>query len=199
MKDVSKQVKKVIIGLIAIALVSCVTVNVHFPEGAVQKAADDYVKELYRVKEEEKKQTEKSSYYVFPGKSIIVSISFISLANAAPEMKVNTTKAQAILKNQASRLAKIDKYKSMGVLGENSNGMLVVKDPSKLKKLEQKMIDKLVSEENEDRKDLYSEVMNANNIGAGQKSQVISSFSKSFIENSPKGTWVEKDGAWSQK
>ena len=27
--------------------ISCVTVNVNFPEGAVQKAADDYVKELY--------------------------------------------------------------------------------------------------------------------------------------------------------
>ena len=39
----------------AIALASltaaCVTVNVNFPESTVQKATDDYVKELYKAKE----------------------------------------------------------------------------------------------------------------------------------------------------
>lgn len=41
----------VIVFCVSFMLSGCVTVNVNFPEGAVQKAADDYVRELYRAKE----------------------------------------------------------------------------------------------------------------------------------------------------
>ena len=37
--------------LLASGFAACVTVNVNFPESTVQKATDDYVKELYKAKE----------------------------------------------------------------------------------------------------------------------------------------------------
>src|SRR3954470_20952661 len=40
--------------LLSFSFAACVTVNVNFPESAVQKATDDYVRDLYRAKEKGK-------------------------------------------------------------------------------------------------------------------------------------------------
>ncbi|MEZ4871386.1 MAG: hypothetical protein R2827_03890 [Bdellovibrionales bacterium] len=45
----------------SVLLVSCITVNVNFPEAAVQKAADDYVKELFIKQKQEAEMEGKSS------------------------------------------------------------------------------------------------------------------------------------------
>ena len=194
-----------------VLLTSCVTVNVNFPESAVQKATDDYVRNLYRSKERGRTSPlpsavpgETSSNHPLPPSKAMASTgwSIISSAWADDEdvFKVESPKALAIREKLRDRLPEILAQKREGVLGESNEGMLILKDKTKLKPLLMKKVEKLVDDENSDRKDLYNEVTKLNGLPSSRTKNVQKSFSRSFQSESPSGTWVENaDSAWVQK
>ncbi len=189
------RVNKFCLPVFILFFLGCVTVNVNFPEGAVQRAADDYVKELYKARQEDEKQTaekEKKSSSLF-------SFSLGNVAYAQAEFKVDSPKAKEIQGRQKSRLSEVTDLLANGQIGEGADGLLEVK-ASDAKPLLMKKIEKVVKEENSDRKDLYDEVAKTNNISSSAKDQVQSSFAKSFQSAAPKGAWVEaKKGSWNKK
>lgn len=170
---------------------ACVTVNVNFPESAVQQATDDYVKELYRAKDRDKsgKPADDSSTSSFRFEI------FASAHAAEPRLKLDSPKASAIQKRLAANLDKVLKYKRMGLLGESKDGMLVVRKEPKLKDMADDL-KKTVTTENAARKELYSEVASSNQVPEGV---IEKSFARSFQAESPSSTWVESDGNWEQK
>tara|TARA_B100000749_G_scaffold122825_1_gene93813 strand:- start:53005 stop:53595 length:591 start_codon:yes stop_codon:yes gene_type:complete len=196
MKSVGYFKKIILIGVCGI-LASCITVNVNFPEAAVQKAADDYVKELYKAKQESEEKQNTSSLFEIPG-THFASLSLFPIAHAQAEFSIKSEKAKAIQVKQAKRLDKIDRFKKKGLIGEAENGLLVVKKESS-KKIEKKRVDQLVSEENADREMLYEEVMSSNGIDASQSARLRKSFHQSFVNASPAGTPVESGGSWTNK
>jgi uncharacterized protein YdbL (DUF1318 family) len=177
---------------------ACVTVNVNFPESAVQRATDDYVQELYRAKNKDKAPTSA------PAKSPTSLLDLLIPSALALEFdatfRTDTAAAKEIQARQATRLEEIDAQKKAGALGESSDGTLVIKSPDKLKKLLTKKVEKLVEDENVDRKKLYEEVQEANKLPSSRIKDVGASFGRSFQKASPAGTWVqdEKSG-WKQK
>lgn len=175
---------------------ACVTVNVNFPESAVQKAADDYVKELYEGKPESGKPDKAA-----PSTSHKSSEWNISLMNEAYaqeiQFRVDTAAAKEIQKRQAGRLKEIEGFKAKGMLGEGVDGLLVVKTD---KKILLDKLQKLADSENSDRKELYDEVIKTNNFPEARRMELQQTFAKSFQSNSVKGTWVEKaPGQWEKK
>jgi uncharacterized protein YdbL (DUF1318 family) len=189
--------KKLIVSSISLAIfvvVSCVTVNVNFPEGVVQKAADDYVRDLYKARQDSKEETKKElkpqSYHLY----------LIATAYAqAPQFKVNTPAAQNIQRRQRARVGKIDKLKTSGVIGETDKGLLAIYPKSGAKKLKLKRASKLVQEENTDREALYAEIMSSNSLPAAMDPKVRASFFNSFKSVSPSGTWMQVQGQWQKK
>jgi uncharacterized protein YdbL (DUF1318 family) len=199
-----------------------VTVNVNFPESTVQKATDDYVKELYKAKEKghptgaasdvtptSKKTPPKPQPDAGPGAGDELGKpasgaptswlpSLVSTAMAAEfEFNVNTPKATAIQGKLAAKLGEVDGQKQAGNIGEGSDGMLVVKakQPLLAKKLEP-----LVQEQNGHRAELYEEIQTANKMAKSRLPDIKKSFARSFQSHSPSGTWVQDaGGAWSQK
>lgn len=187
--------------------ISCVTVNVNFPEGAVQRAADDYVSELYKAKaesedgkKEKARQKNSSSLWEDTGR-FVASLVFGERAHAVEvEFKVFTDEAKAIQQRQAGRLATIDKYKAKGVIGEGNGGLLDLRDSSALKPIEKKKVVATIAEENSDRNLLYQEIVKSNQLSGNMIQSVRSSFASSFVKASPAGTWFEdKAGKWSKK
>mgnify|MGYP002835222557 CR=1 FL=1 len=178
-------------------LASCITVNVNFPEAAVQKAADDYVKELYKAKQEAEEGEKTSRLINIPGIKL-VSLSLVPMAHAESEFSIKSAKAKEIQSRQASRISKIDRFKKKGLIGEAQNGLLEVKNDSG-KKLEMKRVNQLVAEENADRESLYNEVMSSNGIDPSQSARLRKSFHQSFVDASPAGTPVESNGQWKAK
>lgn len=171
---------------------SCVTVNVNFPESAVQKATDDFVKDLYRSKD----QGKKPGAWVFP--------SLIHEASAASEtsmvFKIDSATSEEIKTRLAKRVDEIIALKRRGVLGETNDGKLAVKDPTSLKKLETRKVDQLVAEENKDRTALYEEVLKSNGLQKARMKDLTNNFTRSFQAESPSGTWVmDPTGKWEQK
>lgn len=181
---------------------SCVTVNVNFPESAVQKATDDYVRDLYRAKEKGKQpQASPAPAVKSTSSAELLWEIIVPSAQAGDDLiTAKTPAALAIQKKQLARIDSIIEQKKAGLLGEKVDGTLVIKDPSKLKPGLKMMLENLVKDENADRSQLYQEILKANGLPGNRLQNVERSFSRSFQAESPSGTWVENpDGSWSQK
>lgn len=177
---------------------ACVTVNVNFPESAVQEATDDYVRDLYKAKE---KGTSASPTPA--GAKSSLSFSLFPAAHAAEiptQFTVKSAKAIMIRDRLAELVDDVLAQKRAGVLGEGNDGMLVLKAPEKLKKLLLTKVEKLVTEENALRDELYDEVVASNSLAPARRIDVTKSFARSFQNESPAGTWIQAaDGTWAQK
>jgi uncharacterized protein YdbL (DUF1318 family) len=186
----------------SLGIASCVTVNVNFPESAVQKATDDYVRDLYRAKET-RKSTDAPAAAPSAAAQPQAALTewLIASARADDEVfRVTTPASLKIRERLAARLGDVLEQKRAGVLGETNDGTLVIHEPGKLKKLLAKKVEKLVADENADRAELYAEVMRANALPPARLPNVKRSFARSFQAESPSGTWVQDtDGKWAQK
>ena len=178
---------------------ACVTVNVNFPEGAVQKAATDYVNELYKAKQEEENTTDSSSsgYYVTPTNSLVAL--FIPAAHAV-DFHMDSAKVKTIQSKQKGRIGKILKFKKMGAIGETDKGTLEVKDAAKVKsKVDQLKMKKLVSSENSDRAALYKEIIASNSLTGDMEGGIRKIFFQKFRDADPAGSFYKEGGAWKSK
>jgi uncharacterized protein YdbL (DUF1318 family) len=204
----------------------CVTVNVNFPESTVQKATDDYVKELYRAKDRSHSNassdvpgakkaptapqppnpmTGPGAGDGDPGKPgagqpeswLELVLPSAYAVEADLQFRVDTPKARKIQEKLAATVGDVIAQKKAGNLGESNDGKLVVKTS---KPLLLKKLDPLVREENEDRDALYEEIVSANKMSKSRLADVRRSFARSFQSESPAGTWIQDtSGSWSQK
>lgn len=91
--------------------------------------------------------------------------------------------------NLEKRLAIIKGLKIKGVVGENNKGYLEFRGKKKA--------EKVVNDENESRKKVYQDIAKKQGVSAEQvgKQRALQN-----TDNSPKGTWVQKeDGSWTRK
>lgn len=181
-----------------LALVACVTVNVQFPESVVQREADDYVKELYKMKQQEAEKSKKEEE-AQPKTSFRIGDLFIASAWADGGELPKTPEVAKIQANQASRLGKIEDLYKSGSIGESNSGLLEVRGDD-LKPLQKKMADSVVDAENEDRESLYKEYLKGNNWPDSYMKDIRKQFTKSYQKRVPKGAWIQDDsGKWKKK
>ncbi|OFZ82560.1 MAG: hypothetical protein A2583_14495 [Bdellovibrionales bacterium RIFOXYD1_FULL_53_11] len=177
---------------------SCVTVNVNLPESAVQRATDDYVKDLYRARDKGKADT-KAAPAAKPQSYLGI---FMAEAWAVDDITftVDTQRALVIREKLRARVDDVLSNKRSGILGETKDGKLVLKKTDPAKKLLMKKLEKLVTDENHDRDELYSEIVKSNKLAPARLKDIQRSFARSFQSESPSGTWIEdQEGVWSQK
>lgn len=192
--------------LACVIALACVTVNVNFPESAVQKATDDYVRDLYKAKEKGKTPTAAPSKSTSLGIArVLAAIDLTTDAHALDasdfSFKVETAKTAEIKDRQSQRLSELAD-KARGQWGEGKDGYLAVRatDDFKKKALLVKRVEKLVADENADRKELYGEVLSANKLPPARMIDIQKKFANSFREAAPEGTWIQDDGgSWAKK
>ncbi|MGE4231920.1 MAG: DUF1318 domain-containing protein [Bacteriovoracia bacterium] len=171
--------------------------NVNFPESAVQRAADDFVRDIYTnppsdskpdTKEEVKPENQDQGFF----QVILLNQAF------AQQVRTDSVKAKKIKARMHARVPQIVKFKKDGLLGETLDGNLVLKDPRKAgTKL--KSVRALVDEENTDRDQLYAEVAEVNSITDRNQARIRKIFASAFRKNSPAGTWIQQeDESWIQ-
>jgi uncharacterized protein YdbL (DUF1318 family) len=175
---------------------ACITVNVYFPEGAVQRAADDFVKDLYQ---KTPKPQDGASPAAKPG-AFLLEMVLLPYAVAGDEINISTPAAQAIKDRMAGRVAELSSFKSKGVIGETSDGNVALKDAAGLALKDRATVERLISAENADRSALYDELQKANKLTDHNQAKIRATFSKAFQQHSPAGTWVQSEaGGWSRK
>lgn len=172
--------------------IACVTINIYFPEAAVQKTAEEIVDEVRKSEEEGKKKQEKDI--------VQSSFSFIPAAYAQEEERVSTPKIRALKQALKEKEPLLQPLFEKGNIGEANDGFIQIRSEEDLSLKEKADVRRLTKEVNSDRENLYTEVARALNIEKSQILRIQKIFAKRWIENSRPGWWIQKDdGEWTRK
>jgi len=172
--------------------IACVTINIYFPEAAVQKTAEEIVDEVRKAEEEGKKKENKEIMQS--------SFSLIPMAYAQEEERVSTPKIRALKQSLKDKESLLLPFFEKGNIGEGNDGFIHVRNEDNLSLKEKADLRRLTKDVNSDRENLYSEVANALDIDSGQIPRIQKIFAKRWIENSRTDWWIQKeDGQWEKK
>lgn len=187
--------------IVLCAIMSCVTVNVNFPESAVERAANDFVNDLYKkagkkapnettaaTKDADaiknKKKKKKNSESAKPANEPTTFRFELITSAYAQELNTRTSTANKIQSEMATRLGEINKLKTSGAICEKVDGFLRLKDASKASN--PAAANQLIQQENDARRRLFDEIKSANpNV---QKEMVVNKFSAAFRRAVPNST-----------
>ena len=172
--------------------IACVTINIYFPEAAVQKTAEEIVDEVRKSEEEGKKKQEKDI--------VQSSFSLIPAVYAQEEETVSTPKIRALKQSLKDKEPLLRPFFNQGNIGEANDGFIKIRSEDNLNLKDKADLRRLTKEVNSDRESLYAEVAKALNIEESQIPRIQKIFAKRWIENSRPGWWIQKDdGEWIRK
>ena len=170
----------------AFAIISCITVNIYFPEAEVRKTAEEIVND---VRGGEKKEEIKDT-----------SFSFFPKLYAQQETEVTTPKIRALKEAMKGRLNQLVPHFAAGRIGEANTGFLQTLNEEGLSLQDRAVFRKLVKDENQDRTDLYGEVAKALDIAQNQVERVQKIFAELWINSARTGWMIQNpDGNWVKK
>lgn len=180
--------------LAAVAVVSCVTINIYFPAEEVRGAADKIVNEVWGDRSETppaktEPKGQPSSFLRFG----------VSSAHAAQDINVSTPEIRAIRESMKQRADSLFPYLDGGQVGIGRDGLLKVRSTEGLDLRTRGEVNRLVTAENGDRQRLYTEIARANGF-ADKASEVQSIFADSWRDQASKGWYIEQaGGSWTRK
>ena len=185
--------------LIAFLANSCVTVNIYFPAAAVERAADEIVKETWGgPRDPAAKEPPRS---MLPALGKIATVSFVSQAFAQEaDINVSNPAIRALKDTIRNRSGTIKPYMDKGNVGITRDGLLTVRTAEGLSLKERAEAQQLVDAENRDREALYLEIAKANNFPPESVAKIKSIFARSWVEQAQSGWWIQDaQGNWQRK
>lgn len=189
-----RSMRSVFLAGLTLALLSCITVNIYFPEAEVKKAAEDIVNDVRGTDKQKKEEIKKDVVAESAGFSLVPGL----YAQQATE--VSTPRIRAIKESMKARLEQLVPFYDAGRIGEGKDGMLLVLKEDGLSLQDKSVLRKVTGDENKDRKDLYAEVAKALNVDASKMSDVQKIFADQWIGTARAGWMVQNaDGTWAKK
>jgi uncharacterized protein len=186
--------------IITFLVSACVTVNIYFPAAAVERAAEQIVKETWGGPgEPPQKEQPRSGVPVSPGSKI--SFDLVSAAYAQePDINISNPAIRGLKDSIKKRADAIKPYMDRGNVGINRDGLLSVRSTDGLSLKERAEVQQLVEAENRDREALYVEIAKANNFSADAVPKIKQIFAKSWIDQAKPGWWIQDEqGNWKKK
>ncbi|MBA7705106.1 hypothetical protein ES703_113930 [subsurface metagenome] len=198
-----KSLKFVSTSVLLLFCISCLTINIYFPEAEVQKAAEEIVNEIRKEAEEkEKKDKDALMTEIDPMMgSGGESFSLVPSPYAQEEVtEVTTPKIRALIQSMKERFPKIKPFFEKGNIGEGNDGFIHIRNETGLNLKEKSTLRSLHKEENNDRKNLYAEVAKAKDIKSSQIEKIQGVFAQKWIKEALPGWWIqEESGEWVKK
>ena len=189
------------VALVLVFLLSaCVTVNIYFPAAAVQRAADEIVKETWGGPNGTPKSVQPQSLFrSAPHRSLSFSLLSQALAQE-PDINVSNPAIRGLKESIKRRSGAIKPYMDRGNAGINQDGLLAVRSTDGLNLKERAEVQQLIEAENRDREALYVEIAKANNIPGEAVPKIKGIFAKSWIDQAQPGWWIQDpQGTWKRK
>lgn len=180
--------------LAAVAVVSCVTINIYFPAEEVRGAADKIVNEVWgeragETAPAEPPQGEPSSFLRLGPAS----------AYAAQDINVSTPEIRALREAMKARATALFPYLDGGQVGVGHDGLLKLRTTEGLDLRSRGEATRLVEAENSDRQRLYGEIARANGF-PDQAAEVQAVFAESWRAQAAPGWLLEDEsGGWTKK
>jgi len=190
-----------------LALAACVTINVYFPAAEAQQAAQEFVGKVIgddnKPAEEpkpEQPQHNSPSASAQPGFNLMSLLISDATAAEGVDITIRTPAIQAIQDRMADRFQSSLKTNfDSGALGFGNDGLVVVRDATKIGLKDRVSVNQQVADDNRDRKAVYREIAVANNHPEWEK-QIRDTFAKQWVTQAHAGWWYQSsDGAWKQK
>jgi hypothetical protein len=189
-----------VVALGALALAACVTINVYFPAAEAQEAAAEFVDKVIgdEAKKDAPAPVKPPQASVQPRFNLLSFV--ISDAQAQTvDITIRTPAIQAIQSRMADRFQNsLEAHFDSGALGFGSDGLVAVRDATKLALKDRVPVNQLVAEDNRDRKAVYREIAVANGHPEWE-GQIRETFAKQWIASARAGWWYQEGAAWKQK
>ena len=187
----------------ALALAACVTINVYFPAAEAKEAAKEFVDKVIGEDGQAVPKTEKSGGGMAMMQRRVDLWSVLGIGSAyaqsAPDITINTPAIRAIQAKMEQRFnSNLRAGFDAGALGFSSDGLVTVRDASKLPLKDRVAINSAVADDNRDRKALYREVAVANGHPEWE-SQIRDVFARQWVDSARSGWWYQSGGSWKQK
>ena len=191
--------------LIALTLISCVTINIYFPAAAAEKAAEKIVDDVLKNTpsgEMKETDTDNSQSNLNMPQSVVLAMTnfLIPIAEASQaNISIDSPAIRAIRNSMEKRQAKLRPYYQSGTVGFSNNGLIASVSNSGLTLKQKSTVKKLINAENNDRLKLYSEIAKANGHPEWKK-DIQNTFSKTWIKKISSG-WMYQiaSGKWQRK
>ncbi|KFN41128.1 YdbL family protein [Arenimonas oryziterrae] len=190
----------------ALILASCVTINVYFPAAEAQEAAKEFVDKVIGDEgapaQQPPPKPEGSNPSAWQRPRFDPMSLFISSAQAADtvDITIRTPAIQAIQDRMAERFqSSLETQFDSGALGFGKDGLVVVRDASKIALKDRVSVNQFVADDNRDRKAVYREIAVANGHPEWED-QIRQTFAKQWVSSAHRGWWYQSsDGVWKQK
>ena len=187
----------------AIALAACVTINVYFPAAEAKEAAKEFVDKVIGEDGKPVQQAGKAGGGMAMLHRRVDLWSLVGVGSAyaqsAPDITINTPTIRAIQFSMEQRFNGVLRAGfDAGALGFTSDGLVTVRDASKLPLKDRVAINSAVADDNRDRKALYREVAVANGHPEWE-GQIRDVFARQWVDSARGGWWYQSGGAWKQK
>lgn len=199
--------------LAAVLLTACVTINVYFPAAEAREAARQFVEQV--IEEDGAAPVEEADDN---GSGPSAALEPVDLqrrlagidwwavvgigsahAQGQPDITIKTPAIQSIQARMASRFDRVLRAGfEAGALGFTGDGMIVVRDASKLPLKDRVAIQQAVAEDNRDRNAVYREIAVANGHPEWE-SRIREVFAQQWIASARPGWWYQSGGSWKQK
>ena len=152
--------------LFTFVVLACVTVNVYFPEAAVQEAADKFVERVKKGEAKEEKKGKEGSFFWIPSLIGAAQAQERQIRIDFPEIRV----AEAKLRESYQKLLP---YFNTGTVTEGEDGYL------KQRGLEPRMIG-VFNQHNDLRKQVYHKILQLNGLPTSESGRVGRIFGRSW-------------------
>ena len=185
----------------AVLVTACVTINVYFPAAEAREAAREFVEDV--IAEPANAPQGDGGMALRADRPRFDPWMLLGIApahaQAKPDITIQTPAIQALKAKMESRFATLRPHFDSGALGFTNDGMVVVRDASKLDLRERVSVNQLVADDNRDRRAVYREIAVANGHPEWED-QIRSVFSKQWIASARSGWWYQAaGGSWQQK
>jgi uncharacterized protein YdbL (DUF1318 family) len=189
-----------------LALAACVTINVYFPAAEAKAAAKQFVEKVINDAPVEPAKQPPDGGGGMAGLNLprFDPLMLIGISPAyAQDVSGFNLEAPALLPIKSRIDGRFDSQLragfESGALGFTRDGLVQVRDATKLQLKDRVGVNQAVADDNRDRKALYREAAIANGHPEWE-SQVRAIFAKQWIDAARKGWWYQDaSGGWKQK
>ena len=188
----------------ALLVSACVTINVYFPAAEAREVAREFVEDVIADPDTAPPADGSDggmALHVAPPRFDAWMLLGIAPAHAQarPDITIETPAIQALKAQMEARFATLRPHFDSGALGFTNDGMVVVRDASKLDLRSRVSVNQAVADDNRDRRAVYREIAVANGHPEWE-GQIRTVFSQQWIASARSGWWYQDaGGSWQQK
>lgn len=207
MKRVQQSRSLIVATATLMVLAACVTINVYFPEAAATKAADSVVCEVLGTCDGTKSSPKGDSTQYAPtsGSNAAYALlgsalnALVPAAQAQANLDVNSPGARNIRQSMEARQQAMKPFLVSGAMGFTNDGLVDVRDLGLVSLPQRALLRRLVSAENNDRRELYAEIARVNGhpewVG-----KIQTAFAERWVARAASGWYYQNSsGSWVQK